>query len=121
MSKEKYYIQNQITNESYDISEGKFYDSNWSPELTDDKDYLQLLCGSDPEKFEWCRIETIQLREVFVIADGSANTFGIYMTDEWNNTADISTAWQFESEEEAQKIIDNAENKEIYYIESFEE
>jgi hypothetical protein len=121
MSKEKYYIQNQITNESYDISEGKFYDSNWSPELTDDKDYLQLLCESDPEKFEWCRIETVKLREIFAIADSSANHFKIYMTEDWNNTGDYTSAWQFESEEEAQKVIDNAENKEIYYIESFEE
>lgn len=56
--KNLYYILNVKTDESYDPIEGKFYGSNWEPELEEDRGYLQSLIDDDPEKFENCIIET---------------------------------------------------------------
>jgi hypothetical protein len=58
-----YYILNVVTDQSYDTIEGKFFSSNWSPELSDDKAYLKLLMRNDPKKFENCKIVKVKSNE----------------------------------------------------------
>jgi hypothetical protein len=53
--KKLFYIFNVITNENYDPIENKFYPGSWEPER-EEKEYLQQLIESDPEKFENCII-----------------------------------------------------------------
>ena len=55
--KNLFYIRNTKTDQSYDIFDEKFYDSNWTPNYEQDKKYLQYLIESYPEKFEDCVIE----------------------------------------------------------------
>jgi hypothetical protein len=50
-------IRNTKTDENFDTNEMKFYGSNWEPEYTDDRLYLEILLERDPEKFENCIIE----------------------------------------------------------------
>ena len=52
-----YYIRNTKTDQNYDISEGKFYDSSWSPEYETSKKHLKLLIKNNPDKFKDCVIE----------------------------------------------------------------
>ena len=60
--KNLHYIRNEETEENLDPIEMKFYPDNWTPEMEEDKDYLQSLIDEDPEKFKDCEIETIETR-----------------------------------------------------------
>ena len=47
-------------------------------------------------------------KERYVIFDKTANTGKPYIADDFSNTGDITSAWIFNSESEAQKIIDDS-------------
>ncbi len=49
-----YYILNTKTDQNYDLIEDKFFASNWEPQREDDKEGLQHMIDSNPEKFEDC-------------------------------------------------------------------
>lgn len=53
--KSTYYIWNTKTDANYDTNEGKFYSSNWEPEL-EKKSYLEMLISNSPDTFENCVI-----------------------------------------------------------------
>lgn len=61
MKSKAYYILQRETDKSYDIFEGKFYNSNWKPTLSDNKRYLEQLMKSDAAKFEGCVIITEEI------------------------------------------------------------
>jgi len=56
--KKQFYIWNTKTDQNFDPIEMKFYNSNWEPELTDDKEWLESIMKNNPEKFENCVIKT---------------------------------------------------------------
>jgi len=59
--KAMHYILQVATDCSYHPIEDRFYKNNWQPELEDDKEYLQEIINSDPERFEGCIIKTIEI------------------------------------------------------------
>lgn len=59
-TKEMYYIQNEETQKYYDTDDEKWYPDNWVPTL-DTKEYLEMLMDNNPEKFEGCTIEYIEV------------------------------------------------------------
>lgn len=61
--KNLFYIRNTKTDQNYDTLEKKFYGSNWEPNYEEDKEWLQVLIDSSPEKFENCVIETIVIED----------------------------------------------------------
>lgn len=61
--KNLFYIRNTKTDESFDTIEMKFYPNNWEPEMEEDKNYLQSLIDEDPEKFENCVVETVEIED----------------------------------------------------------
>lgn len=55
--KNLFYIWNTKTDQHYDTMDEKFYDSSWTPNYEQDKEFLQYLIDTYPEKFENCVIE----------------------------------------------------------------
>ena len=44
----------------------------------------------------------------YVICDSTENSGKPYIAEDSSNTGDLSSAWIFKTEEDAQKVIDNA-------------
>lgn len=61
--KNLFYIRNTKTDQNFDTVENKFYGSNWEPTYEDDKEWLQGIIDEDPEKFENCVVETVEIEE----------------------------------------------------------
>jgi len=59
--KKLHYILNTRTDENFDTNENRFYGSNWEPTYEDDKEWLQEMIDEDPEKFENCIVETVEI------------------------------------------------------------
>lgn len=51
-----YYIRNTKNDQSFDLNENKFFANNWTPEYYSDKEYLESVIASDPEKFKNCEV-----------------------------------------------------------------
>lgn len=54
--KSLFYIWNTKTDASFDTNEMKFYPSNWEPELSDSKTFLESLVNENPEMFANCKV-----------------------------------------------------------------
>lgn len=50
-------IRNTKTDQTFDTNDMKFYGSNWEPEFSDDKVYLETIISNNPENFIDCIIE----------------------------------------------------------------
>ena len=61
--KNLFYIRNTKTDESFDTNEMKFFSNSWTPEYEEDKSYLKGLISGDPEKFENCVVETVEIED----------------------------------------------------------
>jgi len=58
-----FYIRNTKNDKNFDTQEMKFYDNNWEPTYEDDKQLLEQLIQNDPEKFENCVVEEIEIED----------------------------------------------------------
>jgi hypothetical protein len=58
-----FYIINTKNDKNFDTQEMKFYDKNWEPTYEDDKQWLEQLIENDPEKFENCVVEEIEIED----------------------------------------------------------
>jgi len=58
-----FYIRNTKSDMNFDTMEMKFYTNNWEPVLEDDKDYLENLIEEEPERFEDCIIEEVEIQD----------------------------------------------------------
>lgn len=105
MKTQKYYIRNQKTDYSFDPIENKFYSPSWDIEYTDDKQWLQSFIDNDPERFIGCLIEEVE-HGYFIICDRTANNGKPYIAEDLSNTGNPQYAWKFDTEEEAQAVID---------------
>jgi len=61
--KNLFYIRNTKTDKNFDTMEMKFYGSNWGPNYEEDKERLQGMIDEDPEKFENCVVETVEIED----------------------------------------------------------
>lgn len=61
--KKLFYILNTKTDKSFDTMENKFYGSNWQPAYEDDREWLQGMIDEDPEKFENCIVEEVEIED----------------------------------------------------------
>jgi hypothetical protein len=50
-----FYIWNTKTDGSFDTNENRFYSASWEVQL-EEKEYLETIMSSDPEKFKDCKI-----------------------------------------------------------------
>jgi hypothetical protein len=50
-------IRNTKTDQTFDTTEMKFFASNWEPEYTIDRTYLEMIMNNYSEQFENCVIE----------------------------------------------------------------
>lgn len=56
------------------------------------------------------------MKTKYIICDKTANTGKIYLSEDLSNTGDSDSAWQFNTKEEAQTVIDNS-NWDWAYVE----
>jgi len=59
------------------------------------------------------------MKDIFVIADKTENTGKPYIAEDLSNIGDITTAWHFSSEEEAQAVIDSSGWDWAYVVKAF--
>lgn len=59
--KKLYYILNTKTDQNFDTNEMKFYGNNWEPTYEEDKEWLQQMINKDPEKFNNCIVESVEI------------------------------------------------------------
>ena len=56
-----FYIRNTKTDQNFDTIEMRFYSNNWEPMYEEDKQFLEGLIENDPQKFENCIIEKVEV------------------------------------------------------------
>lgn len=57
--KNLFYINNTKTDQNFCIIENSFFDSNWNPSLSKDKEELELIIKYDSATFKDCEIITV--------------------------------------------------------------